>query len=565
MNCPSCQADNEASATACSRCGTGFGQALTSYVITVDLRPGTVFHSRYEILSPLGKGGMGTVYKAHDRTLDETVAIKVLRPDFAQDPRMADRFKSEIKLARKVRHKNVCTIHDYGEEQGLLFISMELVEGVDLKHILREKGAIPAEQAYDVGIQVAEGLQAVHDAGIVHRDLKTPNIMLDPQGVARLMDFGVAKRLGEGTLTATGQIVGTPEYMSPEQAQGHPVDYRSDIYALGIVLFEIFTGRVPFRGETPISTILKHLNEPPPLDGPAAARIPPRVKAVLQKALAKEPTQRYATSRELAEALRDARSPSRRQQPIATEVLEAPTVLAPPRRAPPKAPAPRRPQRLLWAAGGLAVVVLGLLLGLPLVWEGWPWSARPSPSPDAEASPGPGGSVQPVTPDTVAPFRSPSVLIADSSGSSPAPAAAVPATQPAAPPAAEVRAKAAPPPSPAAASSPRPSPRATPAPALALPAAPPNTVPASTATPVAAPAELTGSLLVAVKPWAEVTVDGELKGSTPLNAISLLAGAHQVRIKHPGYEILERQVLIRAGQQERLVVDLTTHGVRKNR
>ncbi len=559
MNCPSCQADNDASANACSRCGTGFGQALTSHIITVDLRPGTLFHSRYEILSPLGRGGMGTVYKAHDRTLDETVAIKVLRPDFAQDPRMADRFKSEIKLARRVRHKNVCTIHDYGEEQGLLFISMELIEGVDLKHILREQGALPAEQAYDVGIQVAEGLQAVHDAGIVHRDLKTPNIMLDPQGVARLMDFGVAKRLGEGTLTATGQIVGTPEYMSPEQAQGHKVDFRSDIYALGIVLYEIFTGRVPFRGETPISTILKHLNDPPPLEGPAAARIPQGVRVVLRKALAKDPTHRYAKAGNLAEALRDARSPSRRQQPIATDVLEAPTVLATAH----KAPGARRPRRLLWLAAGSAVA-LGLLFLVPLIQGGWPWSPRAATSPNDMASPG----LERAAPDTPRPFHSPSVLIADSKASSPAPlAAAAPASLAPVPPPTEARSGRSPSATAAATpASPRASPRPTPVMATAVPATFPAHTPTATPGPVSPPpVPETGSLLVAVKPWGEVTVDGELRGSTPLDAMSLPAGTHLVRIQHPGFEVLERRVEVRPGQRERLVVDLTTQGVPKKR
>jgi len=567
MNCPACQTANDVSATVCSKCGTLFGQA-SSYVVTLDLRPGTVFHSRYEILSPLGRGGMGMVYKAHDRTLDETVAIKVLHPNFAQDPRMAQRFKSEIKLARKVRHKNVCTIHDYGEEQGLLFISMELIEGVDLKRFLREQGGIGAEQAYDVGIQVAEGLQAVHDAGIVHRDLKTPNIMLDPQGVARLMDFGIAKRLGDGTLTATGQIVGTPEYMSPEQAQGHPVDFRSDIYALGIVLYEIFTGRVPFRGETPISTILKHLNEPPPLEGPPAARIPPGVRVVLKKALAKDPANRYAKARDLAEALRDARSPSRRQQPIATEVLEAPTVAAPPPRGATPSPrqdppAPRRSRGLLWAGGGAAVVV-GLLLLVPLSRGGWPWGAKASPSPDLGPSP---SGVEPAAPDRAQPLKTPDVLIADAGS---LPAAAVPAAAPppvSMPPADTQRAKSSPSIL-AAAPSQRLSPRATPSAAAAAPtgasqpASPGSGTPATPA-PAAVPQE-PGLLQVIVIPWGDVAVDGKPFGSTPLSeAISLRAGAHLVRVQHPAFEVLERQVTIRSGESQKVVLNLNTQGVRK--
>src|SRR5688572_25619376 len=206
---------------------------------------------------------------------------------------------------------------------------MEYIEGVDLKHLIRKKGVFPPAEAFDMAIQVSEGLQAVHDAGIIHRDLKTPNIMRDADGVARLMDFGIAKRKGGETLTATGHIVGTPEYMSPEQAQGHRVDFRSDIYALGIVIYEIFTGRVPFRGETPISTILKHLHDPPPLDPPEAESIPAAVRSVLRRCLEKNPGDRFASAREVAEAMRGARSPSRRQQPVPTSALEAPTLESP--------------------------------------------------------------------------------------------------------------------------------------------------------------------------------------------------------------------------------------------
>ena len=314
MRCPSCEAENPATAVTCAECATPLNppavlQAAAGgshpHLITLDLRPGAVFQSRYEVIAPLGRGGMGMVFRAHDRVLDETVAIKVLRPDVAQDPRMGERFRSEIKLARKVRHRNVCAIHDYGEDQGLLYISMEMVEGVDLKRTLRDGGPLPPARAFDVSMQIAEALQAVHDAGIVHRDLKTPNIMIDAAGCARLMDFGVAKRLGEGTFTTTGHVVGTPEYMSPEQAQGHAVDARSDIYALGVVVYEIFTGEVPFRGETPISTILKHINDPPPLDKTA---LPIAVRGVLRRALAKDPAARYSTAREMGEALSEARA-----------------------------------------------------------------------------------------------------------------------------------------------------------------------------------------------------------------------------------------------------------------
>ena len=162
MNCPACQAENDAEATACAACGKTLAatQAVTSMIVAVDLRPGAVFDDRYEIRQQLGQGGMGMVYRAHDRSLDEDVAIKVLRPDFAQDPKMAERFRSEIKLARRIRHHNVCAIHDYGEDRGLLYISMELVDGTDLKHVLRETGALAPGKAYDVAIQIMDAMPA---------------------------------------------------------------------------------------------------------------------------------------------------------------------------------------------------------------------------------------------------------------------------------------------------------------------------------------------------------------------------------------------------------------------
>ena len=301
MICYFCRAESEETATTCSSCG----RALTQ------LSPGDVLSSRYEVLDTLGRGGMGSVHKAHDRILDEIVAVKVLRADLARAPQMARRFRSEIKLARKVSHRNVCRIHEYGEHAGRGYVSMEYIEGVNLWHKVHGEGGLTQDEAYEVGIQVSKGLQAIHDVGIIHRDLKTSNIMWDARGLARLIDFGVAKRWmadGEVDGAIVGEIIGTPEYMSPEQARGQRLDFRSDIYALGVVLYEIFTGDLPFRGETAVVTLLKHLDEPPPLEGPAAARLPRPLVHILARALAKSREDRYATARGLTEALRAARS-----------------------------------------------------------------------------------------------------------------------------------------------------------------------------------------------------------------------------------------------------------------
>ena len=303
MICPSCKSDNEDTAEACFTCGRALA-ALTQ---------GSVIADRYEILSPLGKGGMGMVYKAHDRMLDETVAIKVLRAEFANTPDMAKRFRHEIKLARKVSHRNVCRIHEYGEDQGIRYISMEYVEGADLKQIARDRGGwLGAAEGFDLTVQSADGLQAIHDVGIVHRDLKTTNIMRDARGLVRLMDFGIAKIEGSdrsgggGGLTTTGQIMGTPEYMSPEQCLGDRIDHRSDIYALGIVIYELFTGSVPFRGDTPVATLFKHIQDPVPFEGPWASRIPIATVPVLRAALAKNRADRFASAGAMADALRKA-------------------------------------------------------------------------------------------------------------------------------------------------------------------------------------------------------------------------------------------------------------------
>ena len=302
MICPSCKAPNDDLAEACFTCG----RALSA------LTHGAVIAGRYEVLSPLGRGGMGMVYKAHDRMLDETVAIKVLRAEFANTDEMAQRFRHEIKLARKVSHRNVCRIHEYGEDAGFRYISMEFVEGTDLRQLaLRRGGCLGHEEGFEIAIQVADGLQAIHDVGIVHRDLKTTNIMLDERGLVRLMDFGIAKieggeRSTGAGLTIAGQIMGTPEYMSPEQCLGEKLDHRSDLYALGIVIYEMFSGNVPFKGDTPVATLFKHIQDPVPFDTAGASRIPLAAVPVLRRALAKNRADRFASASATADALRRA-------------------------------------------------------------------------------------------------------------------------------------------------------------------------------------------------------------------------------------------------------------------
>ena len=283
MRCPFCKAANDEGAEACFVCG----KAL--FVLT----EGTLLASRYQILGPVGQGGMSRVYQALDRVLSETVAIKVLRSELSWDPILAARFLSEIKLARKVSHRNVCRIDEYGEDRGVRYISMEYIDGANLKDRLRD-GGLPVAEAFDLVAQVAEGLEAVHAGGIIHRDLKTSNIMIDSRGVVRLMDFGIAKQAETDTdwslRAGGGQVMGTPEYMSPEQARGGKLDFRSDIYSLGCVVFEIFTGRPPFKGQTPVATLYKQVNEEPPLPD---ADLPMALLPILRRTLAKKPDERF--------------------------------------------------------------------------------------------------------------------------------------------------------------------------------------------------------------------------------------------------------------------------------
>ncbi|MCM2255715.1 MAG: protein kinase [Vicinamibacteria bacterium] len=334
-NCPACGAAFAEGTRSCFSCG---------YVMeSVQLHLGSVLAGRYDIRERMGQGGMGTVFRAFDRVLQEEIAIKVLRPDVDDD--VARRFKTEIKLARRVQHRNVCRIYDYTDQVGLRYITMELVEGTDLKHVVRGGPGLPAREAIGIGLQIAEGLHAIHEAGIIHRDLKTSNLMLDSNGVIRVMDFGIAKDMeAQTSATATGQVIGTPDYMSPEQGRGQKIDFRSDLYSLGVVLYEVFTGHTPFRADTPIAVILMHISDPPPLEGPGAAGIPPAMLPVLGKLLAKRPDERFPSAAAVAQAMQAALTRVERAPAAVSPARPSlPPVPPPPPPPPPLAPPPRAP------------------------------------------------------------------------------------------------------------------------------------------------------------------------------------------------------------------------------
>jgi HAMP domain-containing protein len=265
---------------------------------------GTVFAARYEIQSVLGKGGMGIVYKALDRDLEDLVAIKTLRSEaLSADPSLLDRFKQEIRLARKITHPNILRTHDLGEAEGLRYLSMEFVKGITLKHLVEQDQLLPTPVALRIAKQMCAGLAAAHEVGVIHRDIKPQNIIIEPTGGLKIMDFGIARLTQDRGMTATGTVVGTPDYMSPEQARGLALDFRSDIYSMGVVLFEIFTGTLPFEGDTPIAVVLKHVQEKPPAPQSKNPKIDPKIAAIILKCMQKNPDDRFQTVNELYESL----------------------------------------------------------------------------------------------------------------------------------------------------------------------------------------------------------------------------------------------------------------------
>lgn len=327
MQCPVCAAANPDGTTQCVKCraplhnpqsqdtlgeiGSDEWASAASPEIPVqrnaagsdDLPPGTELGERYEILQLLGRGGMGAVYKARDKELDRFVALKLIRSELARNPEILRRFKQELILARQITHKNVIRIFDLGQAGGVKFITMDFVEGQDLKALLQERGKLPAEEAARIMLQLCRALQAAHSEGVIHRDLKPQNIMLDAKGRVYVMDFGIARSAYLPGMTQTGALIGTPDYMSPEQARGEKLDERSDIFSMGVIFYEIVTGKTPYPSDTPLATLWKRMQEPVTPPTQLEPTLPAPVNAIIIKALEIEAEKRLASAGDMAQQL----------------------------------------------------------------------------------------------------------------------------------------------------------------------------------------------------------------------------------------------------------------------
>ncbi len=316
--CPRCRAENSTDSVYCSRCGTALVTApkdLPGEEKTLDFSPdrmlispetlktGTLFARRYKIIEKVGEGGMGQVYKALDTEIDTKVALKLIAPEIASSGRTIERFRNELRIARTISHKNVTRMFDLGKESGNYFITMEYVEGQDLGGMMAMAKQLSLGTAVGIARQVCAGLAEAHRLGVVHRDIKPGNIMIDRDGNVKIMDFGIARSTERRGMTEAGTLVGTPGYMSPEQVEGKAVDYRSDIYSLGIVMFEMLTGKLPFTGETPLEAAIKRTWKEPPDPKELNAMIPDSLVQVIMRCLAKDREERFQHVEELLSAL----------------------------------------------------------------------------------------------------------------------------------------------------------------------------------------------------------------------------------------------------------------------
>ena len=346
-----------------------------------------LLNGRYRVLRPLGAGGMASVFLAEDLRLGRRVAVKILHEQFASDPSFVARFEGEARMAAALSHPNIVQIYDVGHDNDRRYIVMEYVEGETLKDTVARQGALPVPRALAVIGGVLSALEFAHAHNLIHRDIKAQNILLTPQGAVKVTDFGIAREVGGGaapTLTATGMIIGTAQYFSPEQAQGRPATAQSDVYSAGVVLYEMLTGRLPFEGDNPFAVAMQQINGVPPRPTRLNAAIPPAVEAVVLRALAKDPAARFASARDMKSAVDGALGGSNEPTRV-SRASTAPTVVARPTTPPgvPRAasgggvtsptvprvtvaaatPPPRPPRRGLWPLVLFVAALLALGAG----------------------------------------------------------------------------------------------------------------------------------------------------------------------------------------------------------
>jgi serine/threonine protein kinase/tetratricopeptide (TPR) repeat protein len=366
MKCPKCHTDNPDTQKFCGECAsplTVVEDAQPSLTKTIEsareeLTSGSAFAGRYQIIEELGKGGMGKVYKALDKEIQEKIAIKLIKPEIASDQKTIERFRHELKTARMISHRNVCRMFDLNKEGNNYFITMEYVSGGDLKKFIRRAKRLDMGTALSIAGQICEGLEEAHNLGIVHRDLKPNNIMIDDNGNARIMDFGIARPVKGKHLTGSGVMIGTPEYMSPEQVEAKETDQRSDIYSLGIILYEMTTGRLPFEADSPFAIGVKHKSEIPADPIELNAHIPRELSQIILKCLEKDKKDRYQNIRELRSEL----------QRIEQEVPSAEVTVPKRKTVPSKEITVSLNVRKVFLP---AVLVVAVIVAVILIWKPW--------------------------------------------------------------------------------------------------------------------------------------------------------------------------------------------------